>query len=297
MKLPGPIVSLLADPAPAYAFELSENGIASAAAASFPRIDFHPLAADTISVSPLRDNVLVPDRIADAIRLAAPPNPKQKRRDSVLILPDNCVRVSVIDFDTFPSDPAEQAALVRFRLKKSVPYDVEQAALSYFPQPGTGKRCDVVAAVAPVEIVARYEAPFRAAGLAPGVVTTSALAMLRLVHTKKLAVVAKLSGRVLTLLVSDGGALKLVRCLELAHRDLGEIAADLFPTFVFVEDQLGRKAEELLLAGFGDLTEEARRDFHAELGIPVSAVQSRIGAPGEWNAGLTGYVQGVMEMQ
>jgi hypothetical protein len=145
--------------------------------------------------------------------------------------------------------------------------------------------------------VARYEAPFRAAGLAPGVVTTSALAMLRLVHAKKLAVVAKLSGRVLTLLVADGGALKLVRCLELAHRDLGEIAADLFPTFVFVEDQFGRKAEELLLAGFGDLTEDARRDYHAELGIPVSAVQSRIGTPGEWNAGLTGYVQGVMEKQ
>jgi type IV pilus assembly protein PilM len=297
MRLPDAISSLLADPPPAFAFELSESGIASASSAAFPQIAFHPLPPETISVSPVRDNVLVPDRIADAVRAAAPPGLKPKRREAVLILPDNSVRVSVIDFDTFPGDPKEQAALVRFRLKKSVPYDVEQAALSYFPQPGSGKRCDVVAAVAPLEIIARYEAPFRAAGLEPGVITTSALAMLRLVHTRKLAVAAKLSGRVLTLLVVDAGTLKLVRCLELAHRDLDEVAADLFPTFVFIEDQFGRKAEELLLAGFGDLAEPARRDFSAELGVPVAAVQSRFGVPGEFNAGLTGYVQGVMEKQ
>ena len=44
---------------------------------------------------------------------------------------------------------------MRFRLRKSVPFDVEAAAVSYFPQPAGGKKMDVVAAVAPLEIVSR----------------------------------------------------------------------------------------------------------------------------------------------
>ena len=72
---------------------------------------------------------------------------------------------------------------MRFRLKRSVPFDVESAALSYYAQRerATARRVDVVVAMAPLEIVARYETPFRPAGLHPGLVTTSALAALELV--------------------------------------------------------------------------------------------------------------------
>ena len=51
--------------------------------------------------------------------------------------------------------------------------------MSYCAQPAADKKLDVVVAVAPLEIVARYEAPFRAAGMNPGLVTTSCLAALR----------------------------------------------------------------------------------------------------------------------
>ena len=66
---------------------------------------------------------------------------------------------------------------------------------------------------------------------------------------------------------------------------------DLFPTFVYVEDQLGAKAERLLLCGFGEMTEDAQRQFQAELGIEVEAVRSSFGLAGSANAGLMGYVQ------
>ncbi len=52
----------------------------------------------------------------------------RKRRDVALILPDFSARISVLDFDQFPTDPKEQASLIRFRLKRSVPFDVESAA-------------------------------------------------------------------------------------------------------------------------------------------------------------------------
>ena len=78
--------------------------------------------------------------------------------------------------------------------------------------------------------------------------------------------VAKRSGRVLSVMVVDKGSLKLVRSLELASPDLADVVADLYPTLVFVEDQLGARAGKLLLAGFGERTEAAREHFQQGIG-------------------------------
>lgn len=279
------LASIFKDPPPAYAFELSEAGISSAELAKSPQTGFHPLTPGTISVSPLRDNILMPDELAAAVRGVAPVNGNRKKRDTALILPDYCARVAVLDFDSFPTDPKEQLSLVRFRMKKSVPFDVESAAVGYWSQGTDSGKQDIVAAVAPVEIVARYEAPFRAAGMNPGFVTTSSLAMLQLIDAREVNVVAKLTGAVLTLMVLKHGILKLIRCLE-----LGDVAADLYPTFAYVEDQLGVKADRLLLCGFGSMTEEYQRQFQKDLGIPVEPLRSPLGTPGETNAGLLGYL-------
>src|SRR5256714_9873144 len=228
------ISTLWRDPPPALAFELSEAGVAMAWTGKSPDFDFRPLEPGVISVSPLRDNIIEPDKLASAVRSMIPQNGRRKRRDAALILPDSCVRVAVLDFDTFPSDAKEQLPLVRFRMKKSVPYDVESAVLSYHAQPGgNGKKVDVVVAVAPIEIIARYEAPFRSAAIEPGIVTTSALALLQLVKETGTMVVAKLSGRMLTILVVSSGVLKLVRSLELNEPGMREIVTDLYPTFVY----------------------------------------------------------------
>jgi len=283
------------DPPPAFVFELSEAGIAMARTGRNPEFDFRSLSPGVISVSPLRDNILEPDQLAQAVRGMVPQNGGRKRRDAALILPDACARVSVLDFDDFPSDAHEQLSLVRFRIKKSVPYDVESAALSYQAQvsPENGKKFDVVVAVAPLEIVSRYEAPFRSAAIEPGFVTTSALASLELVNENGIVVVAKLSGRILTIMVLKNGVLKLVRSLELTDPGVTEIAADLYPTFVYIEDNLGAKAGKLLLSGFGRFAAEARSRFAPELGLPVEIVPSSTGAAGENNLGLLGYLQSV----
>lgn len=287
------ISSLWKDPPPAMAFELSEAGVASARIAARAELGFRPLKPGTLSVSPLRDNIIVPDDLAIAVREVAAPQAKSKRRDAALIIPDYCTRIAVLDFDDFPSDGKEQLSLVRFRMKKSVPYDVESAAVSFFPQSAGGKKYDVVVVVSPIEIVARYEAPFRNAGLNPGLVMPSCLAALHLMESGPLTIAAKLTGHVLTVLVTDKGRLRLVRCLELAAVSVADVAADLFPTFVFVEDNMGARAEKLLLCGFGPLAEEARQQFASELGIEVDLVRSPLGVPGEHDAGLLGYLRSV----
>ena len=284
--------SILLDPPPGMAFEVSEAGIAAARIGARTELDFHPLKPGVLAVSPLKDNLLDEVEFTAAVKALAATHSSRKGRDAALILPDFSTRTTVLDFDSFPTDAEEQLALIRFRLKRAVPFDAESAAVSYFVQPAA-KRVDVVVVMAPLEIVARYEAPFRAAGLNPGLVTPSCLAALELAPEAGLSVLAKLTGRVLTLLVRDKNAVKLVRCLELPAPELEDIAAVLAPTFVYMEDNLGGRAEKLLLCGFGARTEEAQRRFQDELGVEVEAVRSPLAPPGEHNAGLLGYLRSV----
>jgi len=290
--------NLLKDPPPAYVFELSEAGIALARSASRPpQITFQPLEPDVLSVSPVRDNVLRLEALAAQIQALAPRGESRKRQRAVLILPDGSVRVSVLDFDAFPSEPEQQLSLVRFRIKKSLPYDVESASLSFFAQPGggNGSRLDVVVAVAPLEIVARYEAPFRAAGFHPGLVTTSTLAALHLAPHDNLAVLVKLGGRMLTISVLARGALKLLRSIELAGADAGEILGHLHPTLAYCEDQLAARPKKVLLCGFGAASEQAGAEYAAELSVPVERLRSRLGVPDQENAGLLGCLESMGE--
>lgn len=287
----------LRDPPPTMAFELSEEGIAAAYAGGSPRIAFQPLRAGVLAVSPLRDNVLDAEELAAQIRALAGPRETRRRHDAVLILPDASVRVVVLDFDSFPSAAAEQLALVRFRMRKGLPFDPDAAALSYAVQPADGKRVEVVVAAAPLEILARYEAPLRAAGLTPGLVTTSTLAALELVREPEAAVLMKLSGRFLTISVIESGRLRLLRWIELSELSAEEILGPLFPTLAYAEDELGARPGKILLCGFGGLTESFGRTLAGEVATPCEPLRSRLGEVQSFNAGLLGWLETVEELK
>ncbi|MEK7404455.1 MAG: hypothetical protein AAB225_05055 [Acidobacteriota bacterium] len=290
------ISRLLKAPPPALVFELSEAGIAVARPGRPPQVGFQPLEAEVISVSPLRDNILRQDELAACVRTLAGTRETRKRHEAAVILPDASVRVLVLDFDTFPSDPEEQQPLVRFRIKKGLPFDLDSAALSYAPQAaGSGKRVDVVVAVAPLEILARYEAPFRASGLRPGLLTTSTLAALELMRDGAVSLLVKLSGRCLTISVLERGVLKLLRAIELAEASSAEVIAPLHPTFAYVEDQLSARPQRVDLCGFGTSTEALCQQLEREFEVTAEPVRSRLGAPEAHNAGLLGYLESLEE--
>lgn len=297
MKPPRFVEKLMTDPPPRFVFELSEAGVSAARTGRPPQLGFAPLEPDVIQVSPVKDNVLRMDALRAAVSSFVPKGEPRRQR-SVLILPDFAVRVSVLDFDSFPSEPAEQMALVRFRIKKSVPFDLESAGISYSAHAaagnGGGKKWDVVVAAAPMEVLARYETPFRAAGLLPGLVTTSTLSALELVKAPGISVLAKLSGGTLTLAVTNAGALKLLRTIEVAGANAGEIVSHLYPTFAYVEDALGTRPERVAVCGFGAaLTEELRAELEAE--IAIEPLRSQLGVPEQTNAGLLGYLESTQE--
>ena len=282
------ITALLKDSPPEFLFEISEAGIAYVRPGPTRQVGFEPLERDVVSVSPLRDNVLRPEALHTHItRVIGGETPQKKRRKAVLILPDFATRVAVLDFDALPDGAEERQQLIRFRMKKSVPFDVEDAALSYHPQP-KAKGFSVVVVAAALEIISRYEAPFRAAGLHTGLVTTATVTSVDLEKSPGITLTAKLSGKAITVSALKNGVLRLVRSVELPEVNREEILNVLFPTIAFVEDELSGKHDRLVLCGFD---EHGAADLEAELGLPVQPMHAKHGTPTPYNAGLLGYLE------
>ena len=285
--MPAPFAFLyrfLQDPPPEFVFEISSESVRMAIAAEPDSISVEPLPAGVISPSPLHENVVLSEPLREAVERLLPREARGKKRRAALLLPDHCAHVSVLDFDDFPAKPDEQMALVKFRLRKSIPFDLDSAAISYFVQ-AESKEKGVVVAVTALDIVSRYEAPFRSLNVQPGFVTLAPLACLDLVESPGIVAVARLSGNVLTLLVRQNRALRLMRSIELSDLSIAEISNHLHPTLVFIEDNLGAPASELFLAGFGLLEAEALRDYPDEFRLPVKIL-------GAGDTGIRGYLKG-----
>ena len=71
-------------------------------------------------------------------------------RDVTLVVPDSAVRVLLLDFDQLPAKAAEALPVVRFRLKKLLPFDADDAMVSYqVMSSDEGTRCKVLAVAMP----------------------------------------------------------------------------------------------------------------------------------------------------
>ncbi len=103
---------------------------------------------------------------------------KTKGREITLVLPDAAVRVIFLDFDSLPGKPAEALPLVRFRLKKLIPFESDEAAISYQTMSTSKGLVRVLAVAIPRDVLTEYESVVREAGYEPGAVLPSTLAAL-----------------------------------------------------------------------------------------------------------------------
>jgi len=274
------ITALLQDPPPEFAFEIAADGIAMSRTRPPSEVQHASLAPGILEPSPVKGNVLDAAAFAEVVRKLVPAASGKGKRSAALILPDNCVRIAVLDFDTLPEKEEERLSLIRFRLRKSVPFDIDEAALSYFPQSPKS----VIAVIAPSEVIAQYEAPFRAAGLHPGLVTISSLAMLELLPITGSLLLARISPGALTILAVKDGLITIARSLEMAAiHSLEEVSAAIYPTMAYIEDQSGGRPEQLFVAGFGSESFAAATQLSVELEVPVEPLSGD-------SPGLAGYL-------
>jgi type IV pilus assembly protein PilM len=144
---------------------------------------------------------------------------------------------------------------VRFRLRKSLPFDVDKAKVSYQAETaGAGVR--VVAAVALQNVVEDYEAAFREAGFSPGVVLPSMLAALGAAPADRPTLVVKVDAHTTSIAILDHGQLLLFRTLENTRGvTIGgdQLAEDIYPSVVFFQDTYNTNIDQIFVAGISDV--------------------------------------------
>jgi type IV pilus assembly protein PilM len=238
----------------------------------------HELAPGSVVPDLIESNVRQPDAVYMAIRdvLSSVGNGS---RDVVAVLPDAAVRVVLLDFDSLPPNAAEAEAVVRFRLKKSLPFDMEKARISYHAQPPAEGEVRVVAAVVLANVLQEYEAAFRVAGFNPGVVLPSMLAALGAAEALRPTLVVKVDARTTSIAILDQEQLLLFRTLENTRGVTisGEqLAEEVYPSVVFFQDTYHLNIERIFVAGLpesGGAVPALRAQTGAEVQELVSSSQ------------------------
>jgi type IV pilus assembly protein PilM len=151
-----------------------------------------------------------------------------RSREVTLVVPDAAVRVLLLDFDALPAKPAEALPVVRFRLKKLLPFDADDAAVSYQVMASSKGSLQVLAVAMPREVLAECESVVREAGFEPGAVLPSTLAALAgLADGDRPTLVVNAGQEGVTTAIVKGGVLLLHRTVDLGADLQADLAAGL----------------------------------------------------------------------
>jgi type IV pilus assembly protein PilM len=273
---------------PPAAAEITPEGVLAAALPGKnqpPVYAFAPLRPGALVPGVGEPNLRAPAAVADALR-AVLDDVSPRTRAVTLVVPDTSVRVFVLDFDSLPGNSADVVPVLRFRLRKMVPFDVEHAGVSYQVLAESKTECRVLVAVLPGPILAEYETAVRAAGYEPGVVLPSSLAALAGVETTEPVLAACLSGLSLTTSITSDQDLLLYRTLDLPQdpsQRLIEVQRDIAVAAAYFEDKLATRARQLHYGGIGSAQDFARWIKESELNVielaprPTTGVTTTMG--------------------
>ena len=285
-------------PHPLIACEIAAGYIAAArwnrAGNSIDSLAVEPLPPGAIRPNAVETNLTNPAEVRAAIekvfaRLQA------KTRDVALFLPDPVIRVFVLHFDAFPRSASEALPLLRWRLKKSVPFDTDETVVSFMRQAPREQGVDVVTALARLRILREYEQLLEPIGMSPGVVMSSTLAALPLLADRTPALLARVSGRSMTAAVVRDGTLCGYRCVDLPA-DESEITAqalldEIYPLAAYYQDSWHEAITMIGLAGLTGRIEEFREPLERELHCPVGGLLSAAASEGHVSSALRPLVE------
>lgn len=207
---------------------------------------------------------------------------RTKDEDVALILPDPVIRVFVQHFEDFPRSSEEAIPLLRWKLKKSVPFEADETIISYFRQAPRDAGVDVVTALARLRIIREYESLAEGVGLQPGVVLSSSLAALSLLDGSRPVLMARISGAALTTAIVRSGLLCGYRCTELpaygANLTPQMLLEEIFPVAAYYQDTWNEGISSVRIAGLGirlgEFSEPLEREFHCEVKSLLNSAHS-----------------------
>ena len=203
---------------------------------------------------------------------------RARDEDVAMILPDTVIRVFVQHFEEFPRSAAEAVPMLRWKLKKSVPFESDETLISYMRQAPREAGVDVVTALARLRIIREYESLAEGIGLHPGVVLSSSLAAISLLEDEKPTLLARVSGSSLTTAIVRRGVLCGYRCTELpafgANLTPQMLLEEIFPVAAYYQDTWQETIQSVRVAGLGSRLAEFIRPLEDEFHCDVRSLLS-----------------------
>ncbi|MEE9219528.1 MAG: hypothetical protein V3U98_10735 [Acidobacteriota bacterium] len=186
-----------------------------------------PLAEGLIEPSALHPNIGDPEALAAEVRrlFAGMPPPEAVS----VLLPDSVAKISIMELTSLPRSHRDALEMVRFRLKKTVPFRIEDAQVDFHTLEAAPGSFRLLTTVAYRPVLKQYQTAIEALGTRAGMVTLSTLSLLDRCWPEATSaggdgdvLLANVTPRTLTLAVFRGTRLVLFRSKTLSGGSDGD---------------------------------------------------------------------------
>jgi type IV pilus assembly protein PilM len=277
------LASWLASPPPDAAVEISPERVAVATMSARGR-DFvvqgyasEPLPAGAVVPSLTAHNVADRPRVVAALQAVFERLGGRPRRVA-LVIPDVAARVSLLRFDQVPARREDLDQLVRWQLKKSAPFPIDDACVTYSPGARGAAGAEFVVAMARRDVVREYEGVCDEAGAYAGLVDLATLSVINLFVASPDApagdwLVVHMQPDYTSLAIMRGEHVIFYRSRPQDDDDISDLVHQ---TAMYYQDRLtGQGFTRVLLGGTGRVpgfVDAARRSLEERLGVSVEPI-------------------------
>jgi len=247
-------------------------------------VDAEPLAAGTLDINPLKPNIQTIDRIAEPLRAIWARN-RYRSAKVCLLLQDRAALVFTVPLEQMPGNRDECLDLIRFKLRKSVPFRIEESRISFFDAAGNADHPahTVWAVVINQQVLQQYEQLVESSiGADCGLVDLCTFNLMNLAHSE-----VKKDGRsesdllyvnlnrdYISIAITQSGKLMFFRCrpLDRQHELIDEALAEIHPTTMFYVDKLeGKGLNKVFVYSVEDADEFSSR-LQTTLGLQTEVL-------------------------
>lgn len=242
------------------------------------------LPADAVQPALAGVNIADPRVVAAAVGKACEKAGIRVPKKAALIVPDSVARVALVSFEELPARPADVEQLMRWQIKKALPFPVEDALVTPVVTHRAPGATGVAAVAAHREVIGQYEAVLGVLGIHAGLVDIASFNVLNAVLA---AGTAPPGDWLLVCLSAESTALAIVRQGVLSfyrHRlsvDDDPLGALVHQTAMYHVDRLGGTGFSRVMvcgAAWSDRGEAIRREVSERLGVQTDLVDVRAAA-------------------
>src|SRR4030095_5368747 len=231
-----------------------------------------PLPAGAVTPSLTSTNISDRDAVGRAVTAACQSLGLKPKRIA-LVIPDVAAKVSLVKFEQTPSRREDLNQLIRWQVKKSTPFPVDDACLTYTPGARSANGSEFVVVIARREIVREYEAVCEQVGIEAGLIDISTFGVINLFLSSNLGaagdwLVVHMRPEYTSIAILRRDDLLFFR--NRAEGDAEALEDVVHQTAMYYQDRLeGRGFSRILLGGMRRLQGEvdlARRNLEARMG-------------------------------